>query len=193
MFVFVGINRKDLDNDWTPWGFMPVFLVWSSTWLAIWLQWRHNGRHGVANHQQLDGLFNYLFWLTSKKQQSSALLATCEGNSSMTCEFPAQRPVTRKSFDLMTSSWSYFVVLYIDTFDGTSTLLPDEAKPLTGPMLTPNLCRHMTSLGHNEFTVKDSLMMRSLMGMSPFIFNIFCNPRQLFVKINEYYCIETCN
>ena len=25
------------------------------------LQWRHNKHHGVSNHQQLDGLFNYLF------------------------------------------------------------------------------------------------------------------------------------
>ena len=33
------------------------------------------------------------------KHQSSALLALCAGNSPVTCEFPAQRPVTR-SFDV---------------------------------------------------------------------------------------------
>ena len=55
------------------------------------LQWRHNGRHGVANHQQLDGLFNYLLWSTSKKHRSSGLLALCEGNSPVTGDFPAQK------------------------------------------------------------------------------------------------------
>ena len=38
------------------------------------LHWHHNvrynERHGVSNHQQLEGLINYLFRLTSKKYQS---------------------------------------------------------------------------------------------------------------------------
>ena len=66
-------------EDWFPFS-------WRNT-----LQWRHNGRHGISTHQQLHGLFNYLLWAISKKYQSSALLALCEGNSPVTGEFPSQR------------------------------------------------------------------------------------------------------
>ena len=45
----------------------------------------------ASNHRQLDGLFNYSIWPISKKHQSPALLALCEGNSPVTGEFPAQR------------------------------------------------------------------------------------------------------
>ena len=52
------------------------------------LKWRHNARHGVSNHQQLDGLYNYLFTLTSKKTSKSALPALCEGNPPDAGGFP---------------------------------------------------------------------------------------------------------
>ena len=55
------------------------------------LKRRHNARHGVSNHQQLDGLYNYLFTLTSKKTSKSALPALCEGNPPDTGGFPPQR------------------------------------------------------------------------------------------------------
>ena len=51
------------------------------------LQWRHNERDGVSNHQRLDCLLSYLF----RKHQSSALLALCEGNPPVTGGFPTQR------------------------------------------------------------------------------------------------------
>ena len=54
------------------------------------LQWRHNRRQRVSNHQQLDGLFNYLLSPTPKKHQNSALLVLCEGNSPATGEYSAQ-------------------------------------------------------------------------------------------------------
>ena len=38
-------------------------------------------------------------WWRHQMETSSALLAICAGNSPVTCEFPAQRPVTR-SFDV---------------------------------------------------------------------------------------------
>ena len=54
-------------------------------------------RHGASNHQQLDGLFNYLFKLTSKKTSKSALLALCAGNQPVTGWFPPQRAGNAKS------------------------------------------------------------------------------------------------
>ena len=69
------------------------------------LQWRHNGRDAVSNHQH-HGLFNRLSRRRSKNTSKlrvtgtfSALLALCVGNSPVTGEFPSQRPVTR-SFEV---------------------------------------------------------------------------------------------
>ena len=46
-------------------------------------------------------LFQFIFipWWRDKMETFSALLALCAGNSPVTGEFPAQRPVTR-SFDV---------------------------------------------------------------------------------------------
>ena len=55
------------------------------------LQWRHNGRDGVSNHQPHDCLFNRSFRRRSKKISNLCVTGLCEGNSSVTGEFPAQR------------------------------------------------------------------------------------------------------
>ena len=54
------------------------------------LQWRHNERDGVSNHQPHDCLLNDLF---SRRSKTPKLRATglCVGNSPVTCEFPIQR------------------------------------------------------------------------------------------------------
>ena len=60
------------------------------------LQWRHNERDGVSNHQPHDCLLNRLFRRRSKKTAKLCATGLCAGNSPVTGEFPAQRPVTRK-------------------------------------------------------------------------------------------------
>ena len=59
-------------------------------------QWRHNDRDGVLNHQPQDCLLNRLFRRRSKKTPKLRVTGLCEGNSPVTGEFPAERPVTRK-------------------------------------------------------------------------------------------------
>ena len=54
------------------------------------LQWRHNGRDGVPNHQPKDCLLNRLFWRRSKKIPKLRVTGLCAGNSPVTGEFPAQ-------------------------------------------------------------------------------------------------------
>ena len=54
------------------------------------LQWRHNGRDGVSNHQPHDCLLNRLFGHKSKKTSKLRVNGFCEGNSPGTGEFPAQ-------------------------------------------------------------------------------------------------------
>ena len=55
------------------------------------LQWRHNERNGVSNHQPHDCLLRCLFRHRSKKISKLHVTGLCEGNSPVTGEFPAQR------------------------------------------------------------------------------------------------------
>ena len=66
------------------------------------LQWRHNERDGVSNHQPHDYLLNRLFRRRSKKISKFCVSALCMGNSPVNS--PQKGPVTRKCFHLMTSS-----------------------------------------------------------------------------------------
>ena len=56
----------------------------------ITLQWRHNGHHGVSNHQPHHCLLNYLFRCRSKKTSKLSVTGLCAGNSPVTVKFPAQ-------------------------------------------------------------------------------------------------------
>ena len=55
------------------------------------LQWRHNGRDSVSNHQPHDCLLKRLFRRRSKKTSKPRVTGLCEGNSPVTCDFPEQR------------------------------------------------------------------------------------------------------
>ena len=54
------------------------------------LQWRHNERDTVSNHQPHDYLLNRLFRRRSKKISKLRVIGPCVGNSPVTGEFPAQ-------------------------------------------------------------------------------------------------------
>ena len=54
------------------------------------LQWRHNGRDGVSNHQSHHCLLNRLFRCRSKKTSKVRVTGLCAGNSPVTGEFPTQ-------------------------------------------------------------------------------------------------------
>ena len=57
---------------------------------VVTLQWRHNERDGVSNHQHHDCLLNRLFRRTSKKTSKLRVTGLCVGNSPVTGEFPTQ-------------------------------------------------------------------------------------------------------
>ena len=54
------------------------------------LQWRHNGRDSVSDHQRLECLFNRLFRRRSENIKAP-VIGLCEGNSPVTGEFPSHR------------------------------------------------------------------------------------------------------
>ena len=62
------------------------------------LWWRHNGHDGVSNHRRLDYVLNRLFRCKSKKTSKLHVTGLCVGNSPVTDECPAQRPVTQEIF-----------------------------------------------------------------------------------------------
>ena len=71
----------------------------SHSWLG-WsrsLQWRHNGRDGVSNHQPHHCLLNRLFGRRSKKTPKLRVTGLCTGNSPVV-NSPHKGPVTRKMF-----------------------------------------------------------------------------------------------
>ena len=81
------------------------------TWRT--LQWRHNERDGVSNHQPCDCLFNRLFRHRSKKTQKLCVTGLCAGNSLVTGEFPAQRASNAEicPFDDVIMLWAKSTVL----------------------------------------------------------------------------------
>ena len=66
------------------------------------LQWRHNGRDSVSNHQPQECLLNRVFRRRSKKRSKLRVICLCEGN------FPHKGPVTQKMFpfdDVIVCTW----------------------------------------------------------------------------------------
>ena len=89
------------------------------------LRWRHNGHHGVSNHQHHQCLLNRLFRRRSKITSKLRVTGLCAGNSPVTGEF-LQRG---KCFHLMTSSW---IVALLAVYD---ILIPSQFDRLSGPNL----------------------------------------------------------
>ena len=77
------------------------------------LQWRHNERDRVSNHQPRDCLLNRLFTRRSKKYQSYASLAFVWEIHRWPVNSPHKGPVTRKMFPfddvIMTTKWKPFI------------------------------------------------------------------------------------
>ena len=63
---------------------------WWSNQQTHTLQWRHNRRDSVSNHQLHHCLLNRLFRRRSKKTSKLCVTGLCVGNSPVTGEFPAQ-------------------------------------------------------------------------------------------------------
>ena len=87
--------------------FVDVIFKFDSTWLSclsgstsalVPLQWRHNERDDVSNHQPHDCLLNLLFRRRSKKASKLRVTGLCAGNSPLTGEFPAQKATNAEIF-----------------------------------------------------------------------------------------------
>ena len=82
------------------------------------LQWRQNGHDRVSNHQPNDCLLNRLFRRRSTKIWILRVTGLCEGNSTVTSEFPAQ---SASNVENVSIRWRYHGdYLSSQVFCGTS-------------------------------------------------------------------------
>ena len=84
--LWVTILHQNIKQAWNS----RVEYQWLWTDVSFALQWRHNGRDSVLNHQPHDCLLNSLFRRRSKKTSKFSVTGLCVGNSPGTGEFPAQ-------------------------------------------------------------------------------------------------------
>ena len=78
------------------------------------LQWRHNERDGVSNHQRLDSLFNRLFGRRLKKTPKLRVTGLREGKPPVTGGSPHKGSITRKMFpfdDVIMEHWKSRVIM----------------------------------------------------------------------------------
>ena len=79
-------------------------LMWMFYWVGRYktssLQWRHNGRDSVSNHQPHDCLLNRLFGRRSKKTRKLRVTGLCAGNSPGTGKFPTQMASNAKNVSI---------------------------------------------------------------------------------------------
>ena len=74
------------------------------------LQWRHNERRRVSNHQFLDCLLNRLFRRRSRKTPRRSVNGICEGNLPMTGEFLAHRARDAENISIC---WRHHDIKYL--------------------------------------------------------------------------------
>ena len=77
------------------------------------LQWRHNERDGVSNHQPHDWLLNRLFKRRSKKISKLRITGLCERNSPVTSEVPAQTASNEENVSIW---WRHQEPVVLDSF-----------------------------------------------------------------------------
>ena len=85
-------ESKDLSMKLTLLWFIQMCYLWYS------LEWSHNGRNSISNHQPANCLLNRSFRCRSKKHQSSASVAFVRGIHWGPVNSLHKWPVTRKMF-----------------------------------------------------------------------------------------------
>ena len=90
------------DNQFGFWVTKRI-VYWNNT-----LQWRHNERDGVSNHQPPGCLLNGLFRRRSKKTSKLRVAGLCVGNSPVTGELTAQIASNAENVSIW---WRYHEIL----------------------------------------------------------------------------------
>ena len=78
---------------------------------CISLQWRHNGREGVSNHQPHFCSLDRLFRRRSRKTSKLRVIGLCVGNSPVTGELPAQMASNAENVSIWWRHHGYSCIL----------------------------------------------------------------------------------
>ena len=112
-FLFKKMHLKMSSAKCQPFCLSLNVLLWwwhNKAWvMCISLQWCHNGRDSVSNHQPHDCFLNRLFRRRSKKTSKLRDTGLCAGNSPGTGEFPAQRASNAEDVSIWWRHHDFFV------------------------------------------------------------------------------------
>ena len=102
------------------------------------LEWCHNGRDGVSNHQPHDCLLNRLFVRRSKKISKLRVTGLCAGKSPGTSELPAQMASNAENVSIW---WRHHVCVKYQPRNVTTYIKSNRYKIRSG-----NKCERITSI-----------------------------------------------
>ena len=108
--------------------------------LVVPLQWRHNGRDSVSNHQHLDYVLNRLFRCRSKKTAKLRVTGLCEGNSPVTGEFPTQRASDAENVSIW---WCHHALVWCG-LKGPMCNIRADSRFAPSQWETPLLCNNVS-------------------------------------------------
>ena len=97
------------------------------------LQWLHNERDGVSNHQPHDCLLDRLFRHRWQKTSKLRVTGLCAGNSQVTGEFPAQRASNAENASIW---WRHHVLSKHCVH--TTYAVKYSTRSLTWPVMYPH-------------------------------------------------------
>ena len=121
------------------------------------LQWCHNQRDGVSNHQPHDCLLNRLFRRRSKKTPKLCVTGLCLGNSPGTCEFPAQMANNAENVSIW---WRHHVKWAIRyswiCFVGNSVTIKMGDETRSTDVVCPPIVCHSSTYGYHHRQAKYS-------------------------------------
>ena len=100
------ISRK---YPFTTFYFLPLYSTCTCELMMSPLQWRHNGRDSVSNHQPHDCLLKRLFRRRSKKTSKLRAAGLCAWKSPETGEFPAQMASNAENVSIW---WRHHVAIW---------------------------------------------------------------------------------
>ena len=103
----------------------------SDQFLTSSLQWRHNGRDGVSNHQPHDCLLNRLFRRRSNKTSELRVTGLCGEFTDDRWIHSTNGQLRGKCFNLMTSSWIPGAELSFHSRPWTDMVLNMQDKSLS--------------------------------------------------------------
>ena len=112
--------------------FLYSYMAWTISQTFVSLQWHHNGRDGVSNHQPHDCLLNLLFKRKSKKTSKLRVTGLCVGNSPVTGEFPAQMTSNAENVSIW---WRHHVTISMRS--GNYSIVSMNASKLRDKNLYP--------------------------------------------------------